>query len=115
MGAAIGAGMGMAMGAQMTGQGPWGAVPGAAPPPLPGQVAEVVWHVAEGGQSTGPFGKAHLARLAAAGSFTRDTLVWAPGQDGWKKAGEVPDLARIFTVQPPPVPPTPTTLPEPGA
>lgn len=100
MGAAIGAGMGMGMGARMGQQGPWGGQPPAPPPPM----TEPLWHIAEAGAAKGPFGKAHLARLAAEGSFTRDTLVWAPGQDGWKPAAEIAELARIFTVQPPPLP-----------
>ena len=104
MGAAIGAGMGMGMGAQMTPGGPWGAG-GAAPatPPLV-PAAESAWHVAADGTAKGPFGRAHLARLAAEGSFTRDTLVWSPGLDGWKPAGDIAELARIFTVMPPPIP-----------
>lgn len=102
MGAAIGAGMGMGMGARMGQQGPWGGQPPAPPPQT-----EPLWHVAEAGAAKGPFGKAHLSRLAAEGAFTRDTLVWAPGQDGWKAAGDIPDLARIFTVQPPPIPSPP--------
>jgi len=112
MGAAVGAGIGMGMGAQMGGQmggqlaqgGPWGATP---PPP----VAESVWHVAVGGQATGPFSRANLGRMAADGSLTRDSLVWTQGQDGWIKAGDVPDLARLFTVAPPPVPGAPPPVP----
>ncbi len=110
MGAAIGAGMGMAMGARMGQPGPWGQQPPAPPPPP----SEPSWHIADAGAAKGPFGKAHLARLAAEGGFTRDTLVWAPGQDGWKPAGEIADLARIFTVQPPPLPGTTPPAPAKG-
>ncbi len=106
MGAAIGAGMGMGMGAQMV-PGPWGA--GAAQPPAP-PPAERAWHIAENGAAKGPFGRAHLARLAAEGGFSRETLVWAQGQDGWTAAGEIAELARIFTVMPPP-PPAPAVKP----
>ncbi len=107
MGTALGAGMGMALGQQMIQPGPWGAVPQAAPqaaPPPPPPV-ETVWHIAANGQTTGPYGRGHLGRMVAEGSFTRDTLVWAAGQDGWKKAGEIADLAQLFTVMPPPPPP----------
>ena len=38
------------------------------------------------------------------GRFTRDTLVWAPGQDGWLPADEVAALAQLFTMLPPPLP-----------
>ncbi|MGC1487112.1 MAG: SPFH domain-containing protein [Albidovulum sp.] len=108
MGAAIGAGMGMGMGAQMTpsagpsGAGPWGAAPAAQTPPPP--PVEQAWHIAENGEAKGPYGRAHLARLAQDGGFSRDTMVWTPGLDGWKPAGEIADLARIFTVMPPPPP-----------
>ncbi|MGC1429850.1 MAG: SPFH domain-containing protein [Albidovulum sp.] len=106
MGAGIGAGIGMAMGAQMAPQpGPWGgaAQPSAPPPPPPAPV-ETVWHVAHAGAVSGPFGRGHLGRLVADGSFTRDTLVWAPGQDGWKPASDITALAQLFTVMPPPPP-----------
>ncbi|MEZ5777927.1 MAG: SPFH domain-containing protein [Paracoccaceae bacterium] len=105
MGAGIGAGIGMAMGAQMTPQaGPWGGAARPAPPPPPPAPVEKVWHVAESGAVSGPFGRGHLGRLVADGSFTRETMVWAPGQDGWKPAGEIAELAQLFTVMPPPAP-----------
>ncbi|MFZ5750109.1 MAG: SPFH domain-containing protein [Pseudomonadota bacterium] len=102
MGAAVGAGIGMAMGGRMAG-GPWGATPGAAAPPPPPPV-EKVWHVAQNGAATGPFGRGHLGRMVADGSLARDTLVWSPGMDGWTAAGDVTELATLFTVQPPPPP-----------
>lgn len=104
MGAAIGAAMGMGMAAR---PGPWGAQPqagAAVPPPLPGRQVETVWHVALEGQAQGPYGRGHLGRLAAEGRFARDTLVWSPGQDGWRSADEVPELAQLFTTMPPPLP-----------
>ncbi len=75
-----------------------------APPPPPPPV-EVVYHIAENGQTTGPFSLARLGRMVSEGGFDRDTLVWAPGFEGWTKAGEVDALARLFTVAPPPPPP----------
>ncbi|TMV07816.1 SPFH domain-containing protein [Ruegeria sediminis] len=109
MGAGLGMGMGMAMAQQMaSGQpgGPWGTRPAApapsvAPPPPP---VERVWHVAENGQTSGPFSRARLGRMAAAGEITRDTYVWTAGQDGWKRAEDVQDLAQLFTILPPPPP-----------
>ncbi|WP_306006272.1 SPFH domain-containing protein [Aquicoccus porphyridii] len=112
----LGAGIGMQMGAQA---GPWGARPGAqgaqggqgaqpaaapamAPPPPP---VEHVWHIAENGATKGPFSKATMGRMAAEGALSRETHVWTPGQDGWKRAGEVAELAQLFTVLPPPPPP----------
>jgi membrane protease subunit (stomatin/prohibitin family) len=112
VGAGLGAGMGMAMGNQMGWAGPWGAAPApqasvaaappVAPPPPP---VEKVWHVAVNGQATGPYGRGHLGRMVTDGSFARDTLVWSPGQDGWKPADEIAELAQLFTIAPPPPPP----------
>ena len=117
MAAGLGAGMGMAM-AQGMNRGPWGAMggpmggtapqaqaaPAAAlvPPPPP---VEHVWHIAEGGETKGPFSKASLGRMATEGGLTRETYVWTAGQDGWMKAGDVAELAQLFTVLPPPPPP----------
>lgn len=64
----------------------------------------MVWHIAEGGQTSGPFSKARLGRMVTDGSFSRETYVWTQGQDGWKKAEDVAELAQLFTVMPPPPP-----------
>ncbi|WP_425049624.1 SPFH domain-containing protein [Psychromarinibacter sp. S121] len=109
MAAGMGAGMGLAMAQNM---GPWGARPAGqaqpapqaapAPPPPP---AEKVWHIAVNGETTGPFSKASLGRMAAAGELTRESYVWTAGQDGWMKAEDVRELAQLFTILPPPPPP----------
>ncbi len=103
MGAGLGLGMGMVVGQS----GPWGTPTQAAAAPLapPPPPVEHVWHIAENGQTKGPFSLASMGRMAADGSLTRETQVWTPGQDGWMRAGEVADLARLFTVMPPPPPP----------
>jgi membrane protease subunit (stomatin/prohibitin family) len=112
-GDAMGMGMGAAMGLQMaqglmggTQSGPWGAAgaPAAQPAPPPPPV-EHVWHLAENGKTTGPFSKARLGQMAAEGTLTRETYVWTAGQDGWKRAGDVTELAQLFTIMPPPPPP----------
>ncbi len=117
MGEGIGMGIGMAMGQNMAAgpaAGPWGARPApaaaqpaapVAPPPPP--PVEHVWHIAENGQTTGPYSKARMGRMAQEGGLTRTTLVWTPGQDGWKAAGDVAELAQLFTILPPPPPPPP--------
>ncbi len=105
MAAGLGAGMGMAMGAQMAHQGPWGSMPSqpaAVPPPPP--PVENVWHIAKDGETEGPYSRASMGRMAADGGLTRDSLVWTNGQDGWKRAEEVVELAQLFTVMPPPPP-----------
>ncbi len=103
MGAGLGAGMGMAMAQQMA--APWGGQPAAAsaaPPPPP---VEHVWHIAENGETKGPFSKARMGQMAVEGGLTRETYVWTAGQDGWMKAEDVAELAQLFTVMPPPPPP----------
>ncbi len=102
MGAGMGAGLGMAMGAEMARRGPWGPTP--ATPPAP--PVEHVWHVAKDGVTTGPFSRATLGRMASEDAFGRDDWIWTQGQDGWKKAEDVAELAQLFTVAPPPPPGT---------
>ncbi|MCG6902927.1 MAG: SPFH domain-containing protein [Rhodobacter sp.] len=110
MGAGLGAGMGMGVGMAMANQmnaqgGPWGPIPQAAQPaPPPPPPAEHVWHIAENGKTKGPYSKAALGRMAAANEINRDTYVWTAGQDGWKQADEVRELAQLFTILPPPPP-----------
>ena len=116
LGAGVGAGIGMAMAGQMAGQfqgvpGPWGhpyqgvphtpATGPALPPPPP---VEKVWHIANNGETSGPFSRAALGRMAQEGSLTRESLVWTAGLEGWKAADEVDELAQLFTIAPPPLP-----------
>jgi membrane protease subunit (stomatin/prohibitin family) len=111
MGTGIGMGMGMGMGQAMAqgmagmaqGQPP-ATAPQAAPPPPP--PAETQWHLAENGQTKGPFGTTQIQQMIGQGEVTPESLVWTAGQDGWKKAAEVPDLARHFAAPPPPPPPS---------
>ncbi|MGB1209219.1 MAG: DUF4339 domain-containing protein, partial [Paracoccaceae bacterium] len=119
MGMGFGAQLGMSMAQNQGGyaDGPWGRAPQAAaapqpaaqpvaaapaPPPPP---VEHVWHIANNGQTSGPFSKARLGRMATEGTLTRETYVWTAGQDGWLRAGDVRELAQLFTVLPPPPPP----------
>jgi hypothetical protein len=76
----------------------------AATPPPPPPPVEKVWHTAVGGKTNGPFSRAELGRMAASGELTRATHVWTVGLDGWKTAGDVDELAQLFTVLPPPPP-----------
>ncbi|APE42835.1 antifreeze protein [Sulfitobacter alexandrii] len=110
MQAGLGAGLGMQIGQAAASAGPWGARPatgaapqaGMAPPPPP--PVEHVWHIAEGGETSGPYSKARMGRMVTEGKLTRDTYVWTPGQDGWQRAEDVTELAQLFTVMPPPPP-----------
>lgn len=105
-GAGFGAAAGAMMGGMMGTRGPWGMAPPAAdatptPPPLP---SDKVWHIARGGEADGPYGKGALGRMVKEGGFNRETLVWTPGQDGWKRAEDIDELAQLFTMMPPPPP-----------
>jgi uncharacterized protein DUF4339/SPFH domain/Band 7 family protein len=101
-GAAVGLGAGVAMGAQMmnTMAGAGGA-PGHVPPPIPGAA---VFHIAVGQTQSGPFDVNALQQQVASGTLNRNTLVWATGMAQWVKAGEVPELAPLFSNTPPPIP-----------
>ncbi|MFQ8430473.1 SPFH domain-containing protein [Amaricoccus sp. W119] len=109
MAAGMGAGMGMAMGARMAEgmgrSGPWGAAPAAdaAPPPPPG-AATRVWHVAEGGATKGPYSEDELAVMVSGGAVTGETWLWTPGSADWRRASEIPEVARFLSATPPPPP-----------
>ena len=107
-GAGMGLGAGFAMGGAMAGQmgaamnaGAAGMGASAAPPPLP---AAMAFHVAINGQQAGPFDMMALQAQASSGGLKRDSLVWKAGMAQWSKAGEVPELAALFTSMPPPIP-----------
>jgi len=114
-GAGVGLGMGFAMAQQMTNafapgapapaRGP-GAPAGA--PPLPGQA---MIFIAVNGSQAGPYDARKLAELIAAGTLTRDTLVWREGLGSWTAAGSVADVSRLFGATPPPLPTTPPPVP----
>ncbi|MFO1069624.1 MAG: SPFH domain-containing protein [Geminicoccaceae bacterium] len=109
---AAGSGLGMMVGMGLGQQaGPWGPVPQQAPaagpassgpPPVP--PSEASWHVVEAGKAVGPLPPATLRDRVAAGSLTRDSLVWTDGMAAWAKAGEVEALRALFAGLPPPVP-----------
>lgn len=130
-GAGMGLGLGVGLGQQLAGAVAQSSQPaaasspaagGAAPPPLPGPPS---FHVAVGGQQSGPFDDTGLRQLAASGSLTEATLVWTTGMAAWTPAVQVPALAPLFS-QPPPLPepapstpspstPSPSTPPPPSA
>lgn len=77
-----------------------------APPPL-----ATPFFVAVNSQQQGPFDPGMLGNMAKGGQLTRDTLVWKSGMAAWTKAGDVPELAAVFTATPPPIPGGPPALP----
>ncbi len=110
-GAGVGVGMGLAI-AQTMGQPPVGGVqpptgpplPQAPPPPPP----PVHWHIAQNGQTLGPFSAEQLAQGVASGQVRGETLVWSAGMASWTAANQVPQLLAMFQPGPPPPPPTET-------
>jgi len=104
-GASTGMGMGFGMANAMMGQMGQMGQPNqqqGGPPPIPGGVS---YHVAVGGQQSGPFDLNTLKQMAAQGQINKETLVWKQGMDQWAVAGNQPDLSNIFGAIPPPLPP----------
>ena len=110
IGGAVGQNVAGMMGGMMGGlagspaQAPMPAQP-QVPPPLP----EVLYHVAVNGAPTGPFTTMQLSQMAASGALVRDSLVWKQGMHEWRRAGDVGELASVFTASAggmPPIPPT---------
>ena len=102
-GAGVGLGMGMAMAGPMM-RGAGAAPEPQTPPPPP---APPAWHLAENGQSSGPFTMEQVAQGISSGRVRPETLVWTAGMEGWAAAGQTPQLAGLFQAAPPP-PPTET-------
>jgi membrane protease subunit (stomatin/prohibitin family) len=96
MGMAMGFGMANRMAASMG-----GAAAPVGPPPLP---AQPTYFVAVGGAQTGPHDMDALRAHVAAGTLTRETLVWKQGMAAWTAASGVPELASLFPATPPPLP-----------
>ncbi len=97
------AGMVNTMGQQMTNQWQQAAQnnAGATPPPMPGAAPAVQYMLAVNGQQLGPYTLDQLRGMAQQGQFTAATFVWAQGMAAWTPAGQVAELAILFT------PPTP--------
>ncbi|QDT39702.1 SPFH domain-containing protein [Stratiformator vulcanicus] len=108
MGEGLGMGMGFAMANKFAGMGGAPQAEGmpSAPPPPP----QASWHIAANGQTQGPFPQQSFQQGILSGQVTPDTLVWTAGMDGWKPAGQVPQLVSLFSSNPaPPPPPAPAT------
>jgi membrane protease subunit (stomatin/prohibitin family) len=107
-GEGLGLGLGMAVGQRMAGSmaatPPPATAPAAGPPPLPTQAA-AQWYIAVNGEQQGPYDQSALSRHIADGTLTAATLVWATGMGAWTSAAEVPQVAALLSVTPPPLPP----------
>ncbi len=114
----IGMGVGLAVGQQMAEgmrrqsapEPAQSAAPAPAPPPIP----VVQWYLGVDGQQQGPFDGPQLPAKVASGELTPDTLVWTAGMEQWQQAREIPALAPVLAIAPPPLPPPPAA-PAPSA
>ncbi len=103
MGAGMGLGMGFGVGGVFGQQ--MGNMAGVmqqqqTPPPPPA----TVWFVLVNNQQY-QYDSNTLGQYIQSGQITRDTLVWKNGMAQWAKAGDCPELQRLFgTTQPPPPP-----------
>ena len=102
MGSAVGQNIAGMMNQNLSGINAQGSAP--TPPPVPGAS---LYNVAVNGQSTGPYDLNTLKNMAANGQFNAQSQVWKAGMASWQAAGQVQELAPIFTQTPPPVPPVP--------
>jgi len=103
-GAGVGLGMGLAMTNSMGGMTGTPNASAVGPSALPPSQPVMSWHVAENGQSVGPFSGSQLAQAASAGRLTRETLVWSVGMPSWLAVSEVEALTGLFAGAPPPIP-----------
>jgi uncharacterized membrane protein YhaH (DUF805 family) len=68
--------------------------------------AHQVYYLDGARNQQGPVALAEIERLIRSGAIRRDTLVWYAGMPDWRPAGQVNDLASLFTqAAPPPRPP----------
>lgn len=104
--------MGSAMGQQMAGMmnqlGEQNLNLNNQPPQTPPPPPTTVYHVAANGKTSGPFTLEQLQVMTKEGNFTRESYVWKPNMQDWKKAHELEELLFLFA-SPPPPPPPPTS------
>ncbi len=77
------------------------------PPPMP----NVQYHVSINGAQAGPFNMQQLQQMVQSGQLTPQTYVWKPGMANWDMAGNVQELAALFTPTGTPPPPPPPAVP----
>lgn len=82
-----------------------GLAPAAAAPAAPPALPELAFHVAYGGQASGPHDLTTLQAHISSGMLSAETLVWKAGMAAWARAGDQAELAPLFARMPPPLPP----------
>ncbi|WP_295426356.1 tubulin-like doman-containing protein [uncultured Thiodictyon sp.] len=83
------------------------------PPPIgvPPVVPQYQYFVVLNGQQQGPYPYLQLQQLLATRQLEVATLAWREGLAGWLPISQVPELAALLLVTPPPVPGTPPPIP----
>lgn len=100
-GMAMGAAMGNQMAGMMNQMGNQMNNSMQAPPPMP----NISWMIAINGQQSGPYNMQQMQQLASQGQINKQTYVWCQGMASWEFAGNIPELAQLFTIPtPPPMP-----------
>jgi hypothetical protein len=51
----------------------------------------------------GPFTEQELSNHIFANLVSKETLVWLNGMPGWMQAQQVPEVAKLFSLMPPPI------------
>jgi len=78
------------------------------PQPAPRAAALDQWHVAINDVPVGPIRRDEIARKAAAGAITPESLCWREGFDDWRRIRDVPERAAVLRQRlAPPRPPAP--------
>jgi membrane protease subunit (stomatin/prohibitin family) len=106
MGAGVGMGMGFGMANQMGNmyqQNQFNPNQNQNTPPPPPPVNN--YFVAVNGQQTGPFTEHTLEQMIRQGTFKKESMVWKNGMAAWAVADQVPELGKLFSAVPPPLPP----------
>jgi membrane protease subunit (stomatin/prohibitin family) len=101
--AGVGMGIGFAManqlGRAMAGQLDPASPAAPSPPPLAESVAR--YFVGRDGQQSGPYDITAITGHIRSGAITRETLLWRAGMEQWQPAGQLAELAPLFTAPPP--------------
>ncbi|MBI5218814.1 MAG: SPFH domain-containing protein [Bacteroidia bacterium] len=72
------------------------------PPPVP---PAIKFFLAVNGQQMGPYDMNTLKGMITQNQLARETLIWCEGMAAWTQAGQVPEVAALFSAVPPPLPP----------
>ncbi|SDC61568.1 protein of unknown function [Algoriphagus faecimaris] len=93
VGMGIGGTMGNQMGGMMTNLNKM-------PPPPPA----LLYYISSNGQQSGPYNLEQIKQLAQNGQLTKNHYAWKEGMTGWELAGNITELANLFSNVPPPPP-----------